>query len=152
MIFRFVVRRLRWLTKIPLLPLIFDAFLLALSTLTSPKKLRALQAVENAAVSEFGAAIGLHRFGGIGFFVNGAELGHVHGNGLLDVFVGRVNRDALVCAGRALRHHVFPAAGWVSFWIKGDADITPALELLRLARDRATIPPNESLPPSDAER
>ncbi|MDQ6911567.1 MAG: DUF5519 family protein [Verrucomicrobiota bacterium] len=138
MIFRFVVRKLRWLGAIPLLPQIFDATLLALTALTAPRKLRGIQLLENAVQRKLGAKLGGHRFGGTGFYVGGVELGHVHGNGLLDVLVGRQNRDAVVSSGRAFFHHVFPASGWVSFWIRNPGDVKRGIELLRLANEKVT--------------
>ena len=80
-----------------------------------------------------GVELGVHRFGGMAFVFDGKESSHLHGSGLLDCFVGKTNRDALVIAGRASRHHVFPASGWVSFWIQDERDVEPALELIRMA-------------------
>ncbi len=134
--FRFVVSRLRWLGRVPLLPQMFDALLLTVTALTNRGKLRAFELLEQQAVETFGARVGVHRFGGTGFFVNGSELGHVHGNGLFDAFVGRSNRDAAVAAGRAQLHHVFPKSGWVSFWIERESDVEQAVDLLRLAAMR----------------
>lgn len=79
---------------------------------------------------------GVHRLGGIGFFFRDKETSHIHGNGLLDCFVGRQKRDELVGAGRALAHHVFPDSGWISFWVDNEGDVAPALELIRMAAAR----------------
>ncbi|PYM00334.1 MAG: hypothetical protein DMF19_09970 [Verrucomicrobia bacterium] len=75
-----------------------------------------------------------HRFGGIGFFVGTTEIGHLHGNGLLDLFVGKSFRTDQVRRGRALPHHVFPESGWISFWLESPADIGQALALFETAR------------------
>jgi hypothetical protein len=69
----------------------------------------------------------------MGFFFRGKESSHIHGNGLLDCFVGRANRDPLIESGRALPHHIFPQSGWISFWVRNEKDIQPALELIRIA-------------------
>jgi hypothetical protein len=64
------------------------------------------------------------------------ELGHIHGDRLLDVpFPVRV-RDQLVREGRAREHHVLPDSGWVSFSIRGVADVPHAIELLRMNYER----------------
>jgi hypothetical protein len=47
--------------------------------------------------------------------------------------VGRTNRDALLSDGRALPHHIFPKSGWISFWIRGEKEVRPALELIQMA-------------------
>jgi len=92
-----------------------------------------------AAVSQWpGMRVRVHRLGGIGFFHDGKESSHIHGNGLLDCFVGREKRDALVSEGRAMPHHIFPRSGWVSFWIEGEADVRAALELIEMAARHQT--------------
>ncbi len=133
MIFRFVVRYGRWLGRVPLLPQFFDALLLMGTALTNRGKLRAIELLEKRAVELFHATLSVHRFGGVGFSAGGRELGHVHGNGLFDAFVGRANRDAVIAAGMALPHHVFPRSGWVSFWIERESDIERAVELLQMS-------------------
>jgi hypothetical protein len=133
-IFAFVVRRLRWLARVPGAPQIFDAVLLVATALFSPRRLRAISAVEKEAQLLPGVHLGLHRFGGIGFFHRGKEMGHIHGNGLLDCFVGRTNRDLLLGErGGVTAHHVFPHSGWISFFIKERDDVERALELIRIA-------------------
>lgn len=139
MIFRFVVRHLRWLGRIPFLPQCFDAFLLALTAVTAPRKLRAIQALEERVCDELGATTRPHRFGGVDFQLGPTELGHVHGNGLVDVLVGKKMREVLVESGRASRHHVLPCSGWISFWMRDETDTATALEFLRIASQRGTI-------------
>ena len=133
MIFDFVVRRLKWLAAIPGAPQIFDAMLVSLTALFYPARLRAISAIEQAVSELPDMRVGVHRLGGMGFFFRGKECSHLHGNGLLDCLVGRANRDALLCDGRASAHHVFPGSGWISFWIKDGADISAAMDLIRIA-------------------
>jgi Family of unknown function (DUF5519) len=137
--FAFVVRKLRWLAKVPGAPQVFDAALLIATALLRPARLRAISAVESDARRLPGITLGVHRLGGIGFFFQGKESSHIHGNGLLDCFVGRANREALVNDGRALPHHIFPSSGWISFWIQDEEDVRPALELIRIASERQTM-------------
>lgn len=136
MIFQFAVRRLKWLARIPGAPQIFDAILLAATGLFHPPRLRAIEAIESTIRSWPDMRVGVHRLGGIGFYFRGKESGHIHGNGLLDCHVGRSHRDRLVESRRALPHHVFPASGWVSFWVRNEDDITAALSLIRIAATR----------------
>jgi hypothetical protein len=98
-----------------------------------PARLRAMSRVEAAICEWPGMRPGVHRLGGVGFFLHGKECGHIHGNGLLDCFVGRANRDELVRDHRASPHHIFPRSGWISFWIKDDNDIRSAIDLIRIA-------------------
>lgn len=133
MIFAFVVRRLKWLAAIPGAPQVFDAMLFSSTALFYPARLRAISAIEKAVIELPGVHPGIHRFGGIGFFFLGKECSHIHGNGLLDCFVGRANREALVRDRRVSPHHVFPRSGWISFWVKDDGDVPQAIDLIRMA-------------------
>jgi len=129
--FDFVVRYLRWLARVPGLPLFFDALLLTSTCLFHRARLVAMQALETEALRIPGMGLKVHRFGGIEFVgSNGYELGHLHGHGLLDVPVGRVVAESLLAQGRVRPHHVFPRSKWVSFQIDSDADVPFAMELL----------------------
>jgi hypothetical protein len=133
-IFAFVVRNFRWFGRVPGAPQIFDAALLIATALFSPRRLRAISAIEEKAQRLPGVDLKVHRYGGIGFFFRGKEMGHVHGNGLLDCLVGKTNRDLLLRQhGGVLAHHVFPRSGWISFFVNDPGDVERALELIQLA-------------------
>lgn len=77
-----------------------------------------------------------HRFGGVEFQVNQHEIGHLHGDSQADLpFSVRVRRE-LVAAGRASLHHILPDTGWVSYYLRSEADLPGAIELFRLNYDR----------------
>lgn len=109
--------------------------LFAATGLFFPKRLRAMSEIETTVREWPEMRVGIHRLGGIGFFFRGKEVSHIHGNGLLDCFVGRANRERLVASGDGLPHHVFPNSGWLSFWIRGEGDVEAALELIRIANE-----------------
>jgi hypothetical protein len=136
-IFEFVVRRLRWLARVPLAPQVFDALLLAWTALFHRKRFSAMEALEIRALEFPGVRPCRHRFGGIGFERGGREFAHLHGNGLLDVHLTRERATSLVSAGLARPHHVFGPSAWVSFWIRSDADLPNAVELLRAGEQLA---------------
>ena len=78
-----------------------------------------------------GATAQPHRFNGRVFRLGKREIGHIHGDHLLDIpFPTKVRRE-LVAAGQAQPHHVLPDSGWVSFYIRETADIEQAVNLLR---------------------
>jgi luciferase-like monooxygenase len=133
-IFAFIVRKLRWLARVPLFPQIFDTMLLAATALFDRRALAVRESLELEACRSLGVELSVHRFGGVGFNFGGRELAHLHGNGLFDAFVGMRVRDNIVQSGMALPHHVFPRSGWVSFRIKTEADLPNALELMRIAQ------------------
>ncbi len=78
-----------------------------------------------------------HRFGGVEFRLGRRELGHLHGDRIADLPFPRRVRDELIGAGRARPHHVLPDSGWVTVSIASPADTQNALELFRMAYERA---------------
>jgi Luciferase len=84
-----------------------------------------------------GVTQGPHRFGGLEFRVGRIEIGHVHGDQLVDIPFPRTVRAALVAAGEAEAHHVLPASGWVSVFLRQSDDVGRAIRLLKQAYDRA---------------
>ena len=97
---------------------------------------RRAEQIELTVLSWPGVEVGPHRFGGREFRVGRRELGHIHGDRLLDVpFPVRI-RQQLVRDGQASEHHTLPESGRVSFAIRGVADVPHAIELLRLSYDR----------------
>ena len=77
-----------------------------------------------------------HRFGGIEYRFGRKELGHVHGDRLVDMPLPRKLHDELIAAGRAQPHHVLPDTGWVSVYMTGPEDAARVIELFRLQYDR----------------
>jgi hypothetical protein len=79
-----------------------------------------------------------HRFGGIEFQYRGKEIGHLHGEHLVDLLLPRSMRDRFIADGRAQPHHMYPDSGWVSVYIKTNEDVVNAIELLRVKYDHMT--------------
>ena len=74
-----------------------------------------------------------HKFGGIEFRLNKREMGHIHGERLVDLPFPMKIRNELVSSGRVSPHHVLPQSGWVSYWINnGEKDVPEVLELFRM--------------------
>jgi hypothetical protein len=128
--FRFIVRHLHWLARVPLVPQLFDAMLLIWTALFHRQRLAAMEALEAAALNLPGVAPRVHRFGGIGFRKHDREFAHLHGNGLLDVHLTRERAAELIAVQRALPHHVFGPSKWISFWLRSPDDLENALALI----------------------
>ena len=71
-----------------------------------------------------------HRFGGVEYVIGKREIGHIHGDSLVDIPFPKKVRDEIVAAGRAQPHHILPETGWVSFYIRVDEDVEKAIALL----------------------
>lgn len=72
-----------------------------------------------------------HRFGGVEYVIGRREIGHIHGDYLVDIPFPKKVRDEIVAAGRAQPHHILPETGWVSFYIRHEEDVEKAITLLR---------------------
>ena len=129
--FFFVVRHVRWLARVPLMPPLFDALLLAWTCLAHRARLAAMEELEARVTALPGIGLRVHRLGGMEFVRDGRELGHLHGNGLLDARLPRELAEALVATGIVRAHHVFPPrSGWVSFQLETPADVSRAVDIL----------------------
>jgi hypothetical protein len=78
-----------------------------------------------------------HRFGGIEFVIGRREIGHVHGDWLVDIPFPTATRNDLVAAGRADPHHILHDSGWVSVYLHEPDDVARAIDLLRMSYDIA---------------
>jgi len=72
-----------------------------------------------------------HRFGGVEYVIGKREIGHIHGDHLVDIPFPKKVRDEIVAAGRAGPHHILPETGWVSFYLREEDDVEKAIGLLR---------------------
>jgi hypothetical protein len=84
-----------------------------------------------------GVEVAPHRFGGVEFRVGRRELGHLHGDRIADLPFPRRVRDELIAEGRARAHHVLPDSGWITVSIGSPEEAEGAIELFRMAYDRA---------------
>jgi luciferase-like monooxygenase len=78
-----------------------------------------------------GVSTAPHRFGGVEYRLGTRELGHIHGDHLVDIPFPKKVRDEIVTAGLAEPHHILPETGWVSFYLREESDVQNVIELLR---------------------
>ena len=78
-----------------------------------------------------GVTVQPHRFGGVEYVIGRREVGHIHGDHLVDIPFPKKVREEIVAAGRAQPHHVLPETGWVSFYLRQELDVERAIALLR---------------------
>jgi hypothetical protein len=81
------------------------------------------------------------RFGGPMFQLGRRQLGHLHDAGargaFADIPLPRALRDELIEAGRARPHSAMPDSGWLTVPVRTAADLAGAVEVFRLAYERA---------------
>jgi hypothetical protein len=89
------------------------------------------QAVITKAVSAWeGVTVQPYRFSGVDYVIGRREIGHIHGDQLVDIPFPKKIRDQVVLAGRAQAHHILPESGWVSFYLRQPEDVRQAIDLL----------------------
>ncbi len=123
-----------------------DAVLLLWTLLTRPGVAAAIEKVRVEALSWAGVTAAPHRFGGCEFRLGAREIGHLHGNGVLDLPLSRALKERLVSEGRGREHHTHPGTGWLSFPMNAGGDAGQALELLRLSYEMRTTTAEEACP------
>lgn len=91
----------------------------------------AQEQITKAVLSWDGVTAHPHRFGGTEYRLGRREIGHIHGDRLVDIPFPTKMRNEIVAAGRAQPHHVLPDSGWISFYLREPADVERAIALLR---------------------
>lgn len=74
---------------------------------------------------------GDHRFGGTEYKLGKREIGHVHGDILVDIPFPIKVRNEIVESDEAQPHHILPDSGWVSVYLNEEEDVDRAINLLR---------------------
>jgi len=87
--------------------------------------------ITKAATSWAGVTAIPHRFGGVEYVIDKHEIGHIHGDHMVDIPFPKKVRDEIVAAGRAQPHHILPETGWVSFYLRQEEDVERAIALLK---------------------
>jgi hypothetical protein len=90
----------------------------------------AQETITRAVTAWEGVTVQPHRFGGVEYGFGQREIGHIHGNHLVDIPFPKKVRDEIVLAGRAQPHHILPETGWVSFYLRQPEDVGQAIALL----------------------
>lgn len=91
----------------------------------------AREKINSAMMDCEGITSGIHRFGGVEYRLGKREIGHVHGNYLVDIPFPLKARNEIVEQGLAEKHHILPDSGWVSVFLKSGDDVDRAIELLK---------------------
>jgi hypothetical protein len=91
----------------------------------------AKEKIKNSVMKWDGVVSGPHRFGGIEFKLGKREIGHVHGNYLVDIPFTRKIKNEILSAGLVNEHHILPRSGWISKYLETPGDVDTAIGLLR---------------------
>jgi hypothetical protein len=134
--FSFTIRYFGFLKHLPGLPHFFDVWLKLYTFITKPAVLDWVDRIELEVIKWDGVKTTIHKYGGIQFNCQQREIGHIHGNGLLDLLLNLELKQQLLKDGRIQNHHYLKNTGWISFWICTEDDQRYAVQLLRLGYER----------------
>ena len=73
---------------------------------------RAGEKIDNAMMECANVVSGKHRFGGKEYNLDKREIGHVHGDYLVDIPFPLKIRNEIIEEGKAEAHHILPESGW----------------------------------------
>lgn len=90
----------------------------------------AQESITKAMTALAGVTAAPHRFGGVEYGIGKREIGHIHGDHMVDIPSPKKVRDEIVAAGHAQPHHILPETGWVSFYLRQEDDVEKAITLL----------------------
>lgn len=131
--FEFIIRYLNFLKHVPLLPHIFDSLMLFHCYFFDRKIISTMEQIEAAVQQWDDITISIHRYGGMQFNYRNKEIGHMHGNGIVDIPFPREIKNKLLIEGKAYEHHTLKATGWISYYLNKNADPASPIELLKLS-------------------
>ena len=67
------------------------------------------------------------------FFVGRTMFMHIHGKGHCDIRLSKADQERVLAAGKARPHRWAPQAGYVTSMVNDEADLEPAMELIRMS-------------------
>ena len=124
-----IEKNFSYFKQIPLLPNLIDEQLKLLILFIRPVVFSKMTDYVKYVKTIEGLTSKYHRYGGLEFQVNGKEIGHLHGDGLVDLRFNLAIKQQIVQEGLAEPHHVFPDTGWISYTITSDKPIEDLQEL-----------------------
>jgi Family of unknown function (DUF5519) len=69
------------------------------------------------------------------FFVGRTMFMHIHGHGHCDIRLAREDQERVLAERKARSHRWAPETGYVTFVVRNENDLAPALELIQMSHD-----------------
>jgi Family of unknown function (DUF5519) len=101
--------------------------------------MKSSEIIHNAMLEQEGVTAHPHRFGGTEYRLGKREIGHVHGERLVDIPFPKPVRDEVIAGGLAEPHHLLPESGWISLYLRQEQDTQTAVELLNRSLEIARL-------------
>jgi len=69
------------------------------------------------------------------FFVGRTMFMHIHGHGHCDIRLATEDQERVLAEGKARSHRWAPERGYVTFVVRNENDLAPAMELIQVSHD-----------------
>jgi len=69
------------------------------------------------------------------FFVGRTMFMHIHSHGHCDIRLAREDQQRVLAEGKARSHRWAPERGYVTFVVRNENDLAPAMELIQMSHD-----------------
>lgn len=134
--FKWVISHFGFLKNVQPLPFVFDAFLSLSTAVFYSNRMHLISRLEDELASWEGVSKGFHKYGGIQFNYRKRELGHIHSNGVTDIFLSKTLKKEVLSKNLAEEHHTLINSNWVTIFIKKEEDFQNALIVFEEAYSR----------------
>jgi hypothetical protein len=145
----FLARHFSWVPRVcPWAPSIFDALLMVFALLFTPRRFIVQERLWNQILDLTGVSETAHRYGGREAVLQGRELCHIHGNGVLDFILPKGVDVPEALTPHIYPHHVYPNSRWRTILVSKSIDNAAVITLLNAIREQRSI--QSSLADTDA--
>lgn len=69
------------------------------------------------------------------FFVGPTMFMHIHGFGHCDIRLAKSDQERVLAESKARPHRWAPEKGYITFMMRDESDLAPAMELIRMSHD-----------------
>ena len=69
------------------------------------------------------------------FFVGRTMFMHIHGHGHCDIRLAREDQERVLAEGKARQHRWAPERGYITFAVRNENDLAPAMDLIQMSHD-----------------
>lgn len=69
------------------------------------------------------------------FFVGRTMFMHIHGHGHCDIRLAREDQERVLAESKAHSHRWAPERGYITFVVRNENDLAPAMELIQMSHD-----------------
>lgn len=101
--------------------------------------MKSSEMISKAMLEQPGVSAHPHRFGGTEYRLGTREIGHVHGESLVDIPFPKPVRDEVIANHLAEPHHILPESGWISLYLRQEQDTQTAVQLLNRSLEIARV-------------